>query len=70
MELEGRAIVLYVTSDGFGELNFLLNLTDEHDGVSGLVRSTDGFGISLSVTGEQWRRVLLVPWPFIRALEL
>jgi len=70
MELEGQTIVLYLTPPGFQQLSFLLNLKDQYEGVGGLVRSTDAFGVALSVVGERWRRALMVPWHFICAMEL
>lgn len=70
MELEGRTVLAYFTREGFEQLNFLLGLEKEDSGAIGLVMNRDGFGIWLSLAGERWRRILIVPWHYLRALEV
>jgi hypothetical protein len=69
MQLEDQAVVTYLTANGFENLNFLLELGNDRVGIVGLVMGTDGFGIWLSLAGEGWRRALIVPWHYIRAIE-
>lgn len=70
MELDNRAVVVYLSAGGYEELNFLFGLKDQDEGVGGLIRATDGFGIWLSVTGEPSSRTLIIPWHNVRALDL
>jgi len=70
VELEGRTVVVYLTPEGFGQLNFLLGLDVQDSGAVGLVRSADGFGIWLSLAGNRWQRILIFPWGYVRAIEV
>ena len=68
MELEERTVVTYFTPDGFERLSPLLDLTNEQQGTDGLVSGTDVFGIWLSPK-ERPRRMIIIPWHYIRAIE-
>jgi hypothetical protein len=70
VELEGRTVAVYVTREGFAQLNFLLGLEVQDEGAVGLVRSADSFGIWLSLAGNRWARILIVPWGYVRAIEV
>ncbi len=67
MELEERTVVTF-TPYGFEQLSPLLDLTNEQQGVDGLVSGTDGFGVWLSPK-ERPRRIIIIPWHYILAIE-
>lgn len=69
MELENRRIIVYLTGEGFQEVGSLLELETGEVGKVALVTGTDGFGIWLSLAGERWRKSLIVPWHYLRAIE-
>ena len=70
MELENRKIIVYVSSEGFQQLGSLLDLESAQVGRVALVTGTDNFGIGLSLAGERWLKNLIVPWHYLRALEI
>ena len=70
IDLENRAVVLYLTADGFRQLNFLLRLGGERKGLSCLVISSNGFGIWISPVGKARTKLLIVPWHWVRTMEL
>lgn len=70
MQLEHQAVVVYLTPEGFAQLNSLLDVKNELDGVTGVVRDTDGFALWLSPAGERWMRIIGVPWHHLRAIEM
>lgn len=69
MTLDERLIQLYVTAQGFKDLGFLLGIKSERDGIECLVRKTDSVGIWIVIASEEWRRVLVVPWRYVRAIS-
>ncbi len=68
MELENRTVVIYLNPHGIEDLALLVDVRGELAGLEGLVTATDSFGIWLSLV-ESLRRVLIVPWHYIRAIE-
>lgn len=68
MTLADRVIALYLTVQGHQDLGFLLGLKAERDGIECLVRQTDSLGIWVTVAGEDWLRVVVVPWRYVRAI--
>ncbi len=70
MDLEGRAVATYVTRNGFEELNFLLGMKGETDGILGVVRSADTIGLGVSLTEERRGQVWIIPWRYVRAIRL
>jgi hypothetical protein len=70
MELQDRAVVMYLTAGGFEDLNFLVGLDDDLTGLTGLVVESDTFGLWMSLAGESQERILGVPWLYIRAIRV
>jgi hypothetical protein len=71
VQLEDRTVAVYLTPQGFEQLNFLLGLEEEHSGAAALVINTDGFGIWISLAGHhRRRRILIVPWHYLRLIEV
>ncbi len=70
MELEGKTVVAYLTPEGFAQLNFLVGLDTEDTGAAGFVMNTDRFGMWMSLAGDRWGRTLIVPWHYLRAIEV
>lgn len=68
LKLEGL-VSLYLTSQGLVDLGFLLGVEAERRGIECLVRKTDAFGIWTTVAGESWKRVVIVPWRYVRAIS-
>jgi len=70
MVLDGRTVSIYLTPEGFEQVNFLLGLEGKDTGAVGLVVNTDGFGIWISSADDRWRRTRIVPWRYLRAMEV
>jgi hypothetical protein len=70
MDLENRPVVVCLTEAGFQDLNFLVGTKEDREGIGGWIRGTDQFGIWMSVVGGTWQSFLIIPWHYIRAIEL
>lgn len=70
MPLENRSVVVYLSQDGFLQLNDLVGLEAEGQGFAAFVSEVDGFGVWLAIAGRVGERLLIVPWHFVRAIEV
>jgi len=68
--LENRSVVVYLSQGGFLQLNDLVGLEAEGQGFAAFVSEVDGFGVWLAIAGRVGERLLIVPWHFIRAIEV
>jgi len=52
------------------QLNDLVGLEAEGQGFAAFVSEVDGFGVWLAIAGRVGERLLIVPWHFVRAIEV
>jgi hypothetical protein len=69
MELVDRTVVVYVNEQGFLDLKSLLGIESSLQGSVCQVLGADGFGVWVPL-GEDLRRIVIVPWHYVRAFEL
>ena len=62
MNLQNSPIVLYLTPVGFQQLSGLLGLQNEEDGLTGIVKDTDGFAIYVALSSKGSSNVFGIPW--------
>jgi len=70
VQLDGRAAVVYLIEQGFQSIGLLLGLKDPMQGKVCRIVGSDEFGLWISPEGEEWRRTVGIPWPFIAAVEM